>query len=187
MISPLSTISPIDGRYSSKVEALRKIFSEYGLIRYRVLVEICWLEHLAEDDLIQELPRFSPKAIEYLSSIKENFCLQDAERIKEIETQTNHDVKAVEYFIQEQFGKQEELKNCVQFVHFACTSEDINNLAHGLMLKQARDQVILPALEAIEEKLREMAHKYSSIVMLARTHGQIASPTTVGKELANVA
>ncbi len=187
MISPLSAISPIDGRYSSKVEELRNIFSEYGLIRYRVLVEICWLEHLAEDDLIQELPRFSEKAMKHLNSIKKNFCLKDAERIKEIEAQTNHDVKAVEYFIKEQLGKQEELKNCVQFIHFASTSEDINNLAHGLMLKQARDQVIIPALEAIEKKLREMAHKYSSIVMLARTHGQIASPTTVGKELANVA
>ena len=187
MSAPLSTISPIDGRYNSQVQELKTIFSEYGLIRYRVFVEICWLEHLAENHLIKDLPKFSKTAIEHLDSLKENFCLRDAERIKEIESFINHDVKAVEYFIKEKLSDIEELKNSIHFIHFACTSEDINNLAHGLMLKEARERVLTPALREIESKLTEMASRYASTAMLARTHGQIASPTTVGKEFANVA
>ncbi|MAA55589.1 MAG: adenylosuccinate lyase [Porticoccaceae bacterium] len=187
MIAPLLAVSPIDGRYFAQVQELRNIFSEYGLIKYRVFVEICWLEHLAEDSSITELPKFSQPALESIRSIREDFCLQDAERVKEIEAYTNHDVKAVEYFIKEKFDTSEELKNCSQFIHFACTSEDINNLAHGLMLKEARDEVITPILEAIEAKLKEMAHQYASTAIVARTHGQIASPTTLGKEMANVA
>ena len=187
MIAPLLTVSPIDGRYFAQVQELRNIFSEYGLIKYRVFVEICWLEHLAEDSGIEELPKFSHTALESIRSIREDFCLQDAERVKQIEASTNHDVKAVEYFIKEKFDTLDELKNCSHFIHFACTSEDINNLAHGLMLKEARDEVIIPILEAIEAKLREMAHQYASTAIVARTHGQIASPTTLGKEMANVA
>ena len=187
MIAPLLTVSPIDGRYFAQVQELRNIFSEYGLIKYRVFVEICWLEHLAEDSSIEELPKFSHTALQSIRSIREDFCLQDAERIKEIEAHTNHDVKAVEYFLKEKCDTSEELKNCSQFIHFACTSEDINNLAHGLMLKEARDEVIIPILEAIEAKLIEMAHQYASTAIVARTHGQIASPTTLGKEMANVA
>ncbi len=187
MIAPLFAVSPIDGRYFAQVQELRNIFSEYGLIKYRLFVEICWLEHLAEDSSIKELPKLSQPALESIRSIKEDFCLQDAERVKEIETYTNHDVKAVEYFIKEKFDSSEELKSYSQFIHFACTSEDINNLAHGLMLKEARDEVITPILEAIEAKLREMAHQYASTAIVARTHGQIASPTTLGKEMANVA
>ena len=187
MIAPLLTVSPIDGRYFAQVQELRNIFSEYGLIKYRVFVEICWLEHLAEDSGIEELPKFSHTALESIRSIREDFCLQDAERVKQIEASTNHDVKAVEYFIKEKFDTLDELKNCSQFIHFACTSEDINNLAHGLMLKEARDEVIIPILEAIEAKLIEMAHQYASTAIVARTHGQIASPTTLGKEMANVA
>jgi len=187
MIAPLLTVSPIDGRYFAQVEELRNIFSEYGLIKYRVFVEICWLEHLAEDSGIEELPKFSHTALESIRSIREDFCLQDAERVKQIEASTNHDVKAVEYFIKEKFDTLDELKNCSQFIHFACTSEDINNLAHGLMLKEARDEVITPVLEAIESKLGEMARQYGSTAIVARTHGQIASPTTLGKEMANVA
>jgi adenylosuccinate lyase len=187
MSAPLLAVSPIDGRYFAQVQELRNIFSEYGLIKYRVFVEICWLEHLAEDSSIKELPNFSQPALESIRSIREDFCLRDAERVKEIEAYTNHDVKAVEYFIKEKFDTSEELKNCSQFIHFACTSEDINNLAHGLMLKEARDEVITPILEAIEAKLREMAHQYASTAIVARTHGQVASPTTLGKEMANVA
>lgn len=185
--SPLTALSPLDGRYAAKVEALRPIFSEYGLMRRRVRVEIQWLLALAAHDGISELPAFPAAAQSALREIAENFSVDDAARIKAIEATTNHDVKAIEYFIKERIGDRRELKQAKEFVHFACTSEDINNLAYALMLHDARESVLLPALDATIERLRTLAHADAALPMLSRTHGQTASPTTLGKELANVA
>jgi len=186
-LSSLTAVSPVDGRYSSKTAALRPIFSEYGLIHQRVIVEIRWLQALAAEKAINEVPELSPAANEFLDNIIANFSIADAERVKEIESTTNHDVKAVEYLLKEKISGQAELEAISEFFHFACTSEDINNLSHALMLKQAREQVISPALAEIIDRLSAMSEQYADTPMLSRTHGQTATPTTLGKELANVA
>ncbi|MEC9385979.1 MAG: adenylosuccinate lyase, partial [Pseudomonadota bacterium] len=175
-----------DGRYGSKVSVFRSIFSEYGLIRNRVTVEIRWLQKLAAHPAITEVPAFSAEANAFLDKLVSEFSLADAERIKEIERTTNHDVKAVEYLIKEKIADVPELHAVTEFVHFACTSEDINNLSHGLMLREGLDHGLLPAMENLVEKLAELAREHAEQPMLSRTHGQTASPTTVGKELANV-
>ncbi|MFC7301945.1 adenylosuccinate lyase [Cognatiluteimonas weifangensis] len=182
----LLALSPLDGRYTGKVDALRPIFSEYGLIRARVRVEVEWLLALAAAPEIVELPPFSAAASTRLRALAAEFSPADAARVKQIERTTNHDVKAVEYLLKERLKDDAELGPALEFVHFACTSEDINNLSYALMLKQARDTVVLPRLDALIDKLRALAHAHAALPMLARTHGQTASPTTVGKELANV-
>ncbi|RRN57278.1 adenylosuccinate lyase [Pseudoxanthomonas sp. SGNA-20] len=184
--SALLALSPLDGRYAGKVDALRPIFSEYGLIRARVRVEIEWLLALAAEPGIAELPAFSEGARQRLRALADGFSVAHAARVKEIERTTNHDVKAVEYFIKEQLRDDAELGPALEFVHFACTSEDINNLSYALMLRQARDEVLLPALDGVTATLRKLAHEQAGQPMLSRTHGQTASPTTLGKEIANV-
>ena len=186
MSDALTALSPLDGRYAGKVDALRPIFSEYGLIKARVKVEVEWLLALANDPGIVELKPFSDAAAARLRALADGFSVEDAARVKAIEATTNHDVKAVEYFIKEQLADDAELGPALEFVHFACTSEDINNLSYALMLNQARLSVLLPKLDALIQKLRAMAHEHAGLPMLSRTHGQTASPTTVGKELANV-
>ena len=183
----LTAISPLDGRYAEKLVPLRAIFSEFGLMRFRVLVEIRWLQTLATHAQLPELPAFSADAMRLLDTIAEKFSEKDAARIKEIEAGINHDVKAVEYFLKERCAENKELAGVSEFLHFACTSEDINNLAHGLMLKTAREESLLPDLSAILTSLKSLAHEYADVPLLARTHGQAATPTTVGKEIANVA
>ncbi|MBK1693437.1 adenylosuccinate lyase [Chromatium weissei] len=185
-LSTLTAVSPVDGRYSARTATLRPIFSEYGLIRYRVLVEIRWLQMLAQQPAIIEVPEFSIETNQFLNSIIANFSLADAQRIKEIERTTNHDVKAVEYFLKERIQNNAELSAVSEFIHFACTSEDINNLAHGLMIQAGREQVLLPELDQLITAMRELAHRYAEQPMLSRTHGQPATPTTLGKEIANV-
>ena len=185
-LSSLTAISPIDGRYSSKCDALRDIFSEYGLLKYRVQVEVTWLKKLAACEGIPEVPALSAEASDFLDGIVKNFSINDAQRIKDIEKTTNHDVKAVEYFLKEQVAKVPELAKISEFIHFSCTSEDINNNSHGLMLLNGRDHVLLPALRQIIEAVKELAHRYRDLPMLSRTHGQPATPTTLGKEMANV-
>lgn len=182
----LMAIAPLDGRYQAKITPLRQIFSEYGLIRFRVLVEIRWLEALLEWAKLPELTNLNPTAKKTLHLLAENFSLEDASHIKQTEATINHDVKAVEYFIKERMNAHAELTQLAEFIHFGCTSEDINNLAYGLMLKEARDTCILPALRDILTTLKKIAHTYAATAMLARTHGQPASPTTLGKEFANV-
>lgn len=182
----LMAISPLDGRYQEKVESLRSIFSEFGLIKFRVIVEIRWLQTLAESGRLPELPPLSASASKVLDDIINNFSIKDAERVKNIEAGINHDVKAVEYFIKERLDGSKELSGLIEFIHFGCTSEDINNLAYGLMLETARKQCILPALDDVLVLLKKFAHDYASLSMLSRTHGQSATPTTVGKEFANV-
>ena len=186
-LSPLTAVSPIDGRYGAKTDMLRTVFSEYGLIRYRVLVEVRWLQHLAANPAIVEVAPFSKDATALLNGLVDNFTIEHAERVKEIERTTNHDVKAVEYLIKETIADNSELLAVSEFVHFACTSEDINNLSHALMLKEGRDDIVVPALQTIYGQLTAMAVEFADVAMLARTHGQTASPTTVGKEMANVA
>ena len=186
MPDALTALSPLDGRYAGKVDALRPIFSESGLIRARVKVEVEWLLALAAEPGIVELKPFSEAAIARLRALAEGFSLEDATRVKAIEATTNHDVKAVEYLIKEKLANDVELGPTLEFVHFACTSEDINNLSYALMLSEARRAVLLPKLDALIEKLRALAHEHAALPMLSRTHGQTASPTTVGKELANV-
>lgn len=183
--SALKALSPLDGRYQEKVALLRDIFSEYGLIRFRVIVEIRWLQSLTEDAGLPDLSPLSKQANSLLERIIENFSVQDAIRIKEIESSINHDVKAVEYFIKEHISENNELAAINEFIHFGCTSEDINNLAYAMMLQTARNECIVPALDELLILLREFAHTTSKIPMLARTHGQPATPTTVGKEIAN--
>jgi adenylosuccinate lyase len=185
-LSRLTAISPIDGRYGSQTAALQPLFSEYGLIRHRLLVEIRWLEALAAHPQIAEVPALSADAKQFLASVVDRFDVAAASRVKEIERTTNHDVKAVEYFLKEQLRAHEELASRTEFIHFACTSEDINNLSHGLMLKRAHEEVVLPQLDEIIRQLRELAHRYADAPMLSRTHGQPASPTSMGKEIANV-
>lgn len=185
-LSALTAISPIDGRYADKTAALRPWFSEYGLIYHRVLVEIRWLQALANCTDLPEVPSFSADAQQFLQQIITQFDNADAERIKTIERTTNHDVKAVEYFLKEKIADQPELAQVSEFIHFACTSEDINNLSHALMLKGGIEHVIKPVLQATVTKLTAQAHEYAAIPLLSRTHGQPASPTTLGKEFANV-
>lgn len=185
-LSPLTAVSPIDGRYAKHTEALAPICSEFGLIRYRTLVEVRWLQHLAAQAEIPELPSFDPASHAYLDAIIDNFGLQDAERIKSIEATTNHDVKAVEYFLQEKCRELEALNSAVPFLHFACTSEDINNLAYAMMVKEARDLVLIPKIEAVKSQLATLAQTCGESPMLSRTHGQTASPTTMAKEIVNV-
>ena len=186
-LESLTAISPIDGRYAAKTEPLRAIFSEYGLIRQRVIVEVRWLQALSENPDIVEVPVFSPTANALLDDLAAGFGVEQARRIKEIEKTTNHDVKAVEYFLKEQVAQNPELQAVSEFIHFACTSEDINNLSHALMLKTAREQVLLPRAERILELITALAHAEAETPMMSRTHGQPASPTTLGKEFANVA
>lgn len=185
-LSSLTAISPIDGRYADKTMALRAIFSEYGLIRYRVQVEIAWLRLLAGQPELAEIPPLSPDAEAVLEHIQHAFNLADAERVKAIEATTRHDVKAVEYFLKEKMSAHPELAAISEFLHFACTSEDINNLAYGLMLKQARETEISPLMLQLIEAIRHQAHLLADCPLLARTHGQPATPTTMGKEFANV-
>ncbi|NEX18987.1 adenylosuccinate lyase [Thiorhodococcus mannitoliphagus] len=185
-LSTLTAVSPVDGRYGAKTADLRAIFSEYGLIRRRVEVEIRWLQALARQPEITEVPEFSPQANQLLDSIVVEFGIDEAQGVKEIERTTNHDVKAVEYFLKERIADNEELTKVSEFLHFACTSEDINNLAHGLMLRAGRDQVLLPLADQVIDTIRDLAHRYAETPMLSRTHGQPASPTTLGKEMANV-
>ncbi len=185
-LSALTAVSPVDGRYGSKTADLRPIFSEFGLIRNRVLVEIRWLQQLAAHPQIPEVPALSESANALLNSIVDDFNEVDAERVKEIERTTNHDVKAVEYLIKEKFKDNAELAAVNEFVHFACTSEDINNLSHALMLKDGLN-VVLPLMQETADKIAQMGRDFAEQPMLSRTHGQTASPTTVGKEMANVA
>jgi len=182
----LRALSPADGRYADKVNGLRDVLSEYGLIRYRVLVEVRWLQWLADEPAIVELPPLSSVMKDVLNDIVDKFTADDAERVKSIEATTNHDVKAVEYFIREKIGAGSEMQGLSEFIHFGCTSEDINNLAYALMLRSARDDVMQPQMRELSAKLRSMAADYAELPMLSRTHGQPASPTTVGKEIANV-
>ena len=186
-LNALTAISPIDGRYGSKTEPLRSIFSEYGLIKARVTVEVRWLQQLAGHPGITELPAFSDPANAFLDRILSEFSLADAEAIKAIERTTNHDVKAVEYFLKQKLAELDELKAVTEFVHFACTSEDINNLSHALMLKTGMTEVLLPEMQAVQQDIARLAREHADRPMLSRTHGQTASPTTLGKEMANVA
>ena len=185
-LSLLTALSPVDGRYASKTDELRSYFSEFGLLKYRVVVEVRWLQKLADIAEIKEVPPFSDEANTLLDAIVDNFSEADAQRIKDIEKTTNHDVKAVEYFLKEQVANNAELQAVTEFIHFACTSEDINNLSHGLMLAEARESVLLPYLDKLISELKRLALEYRDIPMMARTHGQPASPTTMGKEMANV-
>ena len=185
MISALTAISPTDGRYSVQTEPLRAIFSEYGLIRNRVKIEILWLIALSKDIEIKEVPRFSAKTNTRLNSIIKNFDQKDAEAIKKIEKVTNHDVKAVEYWLKDSLKNEKEIVKISEFIHFACTSEDINNLAYALMIKEGLNKVLIPAIESILKRTSLYSNKFSEISMLAKTHGQIASPTTMGKEFSN--
>ena len=185
-LSTLTAVSPMDGRYGSKTEDLRPIFSEYGLIHHRVLVEVRWLQSLATHPGIVEVPAFSTHANRILDDIVEKFSEEDAQRVKNIERTTNHDVKAVEYFLKEKIAGNAELEAVSEFIHFACTSEDINNLSHALMLREGRAQVLLPYIDRVIDAIRDLAHAHAERPMLSRTHGQPASPTTVGKEMANV-
>ncbi|MGA9422883.1 MAG: adenylosuccinate lyase [Rhodanobacteraceae bacterium] len=182
----LTALSPLDGRYAARTAALRPIFSEFGLIHRRLRVEVRWLVALAENSAIGELRPLSAAARQRLLVLADDFSPADAEHIKAIERETNHDVKAVEYFIRERIADDAELAGAAEFVHFAATSEDINNLAYALMLRDARDEIVLPAVERLTERLRRMAHALADQAMLSRTHGQTASPTTLGKEIANV-
>ena len=185
-LSSLTALSPLDGRYSSKVESLRQYFSELALIRYRVLIEIEWLQALAAEPVLAEVPEFSAATVKELDAIVTGFSELDGAAVKTIEARTNHDVKAIEYFLKERLAGNAEIAKVAEFIHFACTSEDVNNLCHALMLKAARDDVMLPALDRIIWRLTAMAHELADAAMLAHTHGQPASPTTLGKEMANV-
>ncbi len=185
-LSSLTAVSPVDGRYGRATANLRPIFSEFGLIRHRVLVEVRWLQMLAANTDIPEVPPFSEHAQHLLDHLVEKFHEEDAQRIKTIESTTNHDVKAVEYFIKEKIAGNDELEAVSEFIHFGCTSEDINNLSHALMLRESRTQAILPKMDEIVDTLSELAHQFADVPMLCRTHGQPASPSTMGKEVANV-
>ncbi len=186
-LTTLTAVSPVDGRYAARSADLRPIFSEFGLIRHRVLVEVRWLQALAAHPGIAEVPAFSEHALKILEGIFEHFSEEDAHRVKNIERTTNHDVKAVEYFLKEKVAGNQELSAVSEFIHFACTSEDINNLAHALMLREGRGQVLLPLMDELIAGLRALAHAHADQAMLSRTHGQPASPTTLGKEMANFA
>ena len=184
-VAPVAALSPLDGRYAAKLATLRPLMSEQGYMHRRVQVEVAWFISLSDAGFAEFKP-LSPGARTYLLGLVKHFGEADANAIKEIEKVTNHDVKAVEYWIKSKFEARPELEHASEFVHFACTSEDINNTSHALQLKGARAQVILPGLDGLISKLREMAHAFAEVPMLSRTHGQTASPTTVGKEIANV-
>ena len=186
-LNSLTALSPLDGRYASKTAPLRPIFSEYGLIHRRVLVEVRWLIALSEHKKIKEVAPFSPATKKLLENIIKNFSYADAEHVKKIEATTNHDVKAIEYFLKEKTRSNREIARCTEFIHFACTSEDINNLAYALMLKEGRDEVLLARMDKLIAAISDLAIRYADQPMLARTHGQPASPTTLGKEMANIA
>ena len=186
-LNSLTALSPLDGRYQTKTAELRPLFSEYGLIRHRVLVEIRWLVALGEHKKIKEVAPFSAATQKQLNGILADFSETDARRVKEIEATTNHDVKAIEYFLKEKTRGNKEIARCTEFIHFACTSEDINNLAYALMLKQSRDEVLLSRIDRLIEAMTDLASRHADQPMLARTHGQPASPTTLGKEMANFA
>ncbi len=182
----LTALSPLDGRYASKVDALREQFSEFALIRQRIRVELAWLLALASEPAIPEVAPFSPDAKARIAEVGASFSQEDAARVKAIERKTNHDVKAVEYWMKERFADVPEVARVAEFIHFACTSEDINNLSYGLALRDARAAVLVPMLEAVAADLRGLAHAHAGVSMLSRTHGQAATPTTLGKEIANV-
>lgn len=184
--SAIAALSPLDGRYQTKVEPLRIYFSEFALIRYRVQVEVAWLKALSYEPGIVEVPSFSAETNTQLDNLAANFSVADGLAVKAIEATTNHDVKAVEYWLKQKLSDNVEVAKVAEFIHFACTSEDINNLSHGLMLKSSREQVMLPALDNIINRLIELSHQLADVPMLARTHGQPATPTTLGKEIANV-
>ncbi|WP_062270149.1 adenylosuccinate lyase [Endozoicomonas arenosclerae] len=186
-LSALTAVSPVDGRYGDKTQSLRSIFSEYGLIRFRVTVEVKWLQTVASHPDISEVPALSAEANALLDQLVSGFSLEDAQRVKDIERTTNHDVKAVEYLIKEKVQGNSELAAISEFVHFACTSEDINNLSHGLMLKTGMEEAVLPPMQNIIKEIEALSHQHADQPMLSRTHGQTASPTTLGKEMANVA
>ncbi len=185
-MNPISALSPLDGRYASKLNALQPFFSEYGLIRYRLRVELAWFKALSLESALAEIPTFSAGTIQGLDAIANDFNEADAEAVKAIEAETNHDVKALEYWIKRKLNALPDALAASEFIHFACTSEDINNLSYALMLRDARDTVTLPAIRAIVTKLRELAHQHADLPMLSRTHGQAATPSTLGKEMANV-
>jgi len=185
MASPLTALSPLDGRYAGGADPLRPYFSEHALIRYRVRIELAWLQALAAEPGIAELGPFSRKVLSSLKGLVEKFSENDSKQIKALEAKTNHDVKAIEYWLREKLDKSREIEGALEFVHFACTSEDINNLSYALMLADSRQRVMLPKLDALIAALREAAHRHAGRAMLSRTHGQAASPTTLGKELAN--
>jgi adenylosuccinate lyase len=185
-LSALTALSPLDGRYHGKVESLRGFFSEYGLIRYRVLIEIEWFKALSNEAGIKEFPPLSPAAIAHLVQLAAQFSEADAEQIKTIERRTNHDVKAIEYWLRDKLAAIPETAKALEFIHFACTSEDINNLSHALMLTHSRSEVMLPTLQVLIERLQHLAHEHADLPMLCRTHGQTATPSTLGKEMANV-
>jgi adenylosuccinate lyase len=187
LLSPLLALSPLDGRYARKVDALRPQFSEFGLIRRRLQVEIEWLKALAAEPHFAEIPAFSPVTLVALDTLLDTFGPEQAAEVKAIEAITNHDVKALEYWIKQRLADNAEVMQISEFIHFACTSEDINNLAHGLMLKAARDETMLPMLDKLLARLRELAHQHADLPMMSRTHGQPATPSTLGKEMANVA
>src|SRR3954468_23867827 len=187
MPSPLAALSPLDGRYARTVDPLREHFSEQALIRYRVQVELGWLEALASDKGIKELKPFSAATKKAFLKLQKDFSERDAEHIKNIEAETNHDVKAIEYWLKSKLAKNKEVERSLEFIHFACTSEDINNLAYALMLAESSEAVMLPKLDQLVAALRGLAHRYAALPMLSRTHGQPASPTTLGKEMANFA
>ena len=184
-MTELSAISPIDGRYSHLVESLQDVFSEYALIKYRISVEIEWFIHLSKQPNIKELPRLTKQSITFLSNIEKNFNLTEARKVKNIEKRTNHDVKAVEYYLRDKFKKSRQLKGLAEFIHFGCTSEDINNISYALMVKDASKLLISNSINKFNDLLKKKAHQYAEIPMVSRTHGQVATPTTVGKELAN--
>ncbi|MDO4247420.1 MAG: adenylosuccinate lyase [Neisseria sp.] len=186
MINSIAALSPLDGRYAKSVEALRPIFSEYGLMKARVKVELGWLKALAAEPKITEVPAFSDFTLDEIDEVIAHFSLEDAAAVKAIEATTNHDVKAIEYWLKERFAGVPEVLAVSEFIHFACTSEDINNLSHALMLQEARETVLLPQLAEITVKLQQMAHDLAAVPMMSRTHGQPATPTTLGKEVANV-
>ena len=186
MINPIAALSPLDGRYAKSVEALRPVFSEYGLMRARVRVELSWLKALAAEPKIVEVPPFDEAVLAEIDDVIAGFSLEDAAAVKAIEATTNHDVKAIEYWLKERFAGVPAVSAVSEFIHFACTSEDINNLSHALMLREARDEVLLPKLTEVSDKLRSLAHELAAVPMMSRTHGQPATPTTLGKEVANV-
>ena len=186
-LDTLTALSPLDGRYAAKVEPLRAHFSEFGLIRNRIRVEIEWLKALAANPDIAEVPAFSNDTVAELDLVISGFAVSDADAVKKIESVTNHDVKAVEYWLKERFKDNAEVMRVSEFIHFGCTSEDINNTSHALMLTEARDGILLPGLDRVIERFRALAHELAELPLLARTHGQPATPTTLGKEMANIA
>src|SRR5678809_1114737 len=187
MPSPLAALSPLDGRYARTLDPLRAYFSEQALIRYRIRIELEWLRALAGERALKELKPFSPRTAGAFKRLVKDFSERDAGHVKNIEAETNHDVKAIEYWLRSKVGNSKEAQAALEFIHFACTSEDINNLSYALMLRDSRDEVMLPRLDALAEALRALAKRHASVPMLSRTHGQPASPTTLGKEMANFA